>query len=69
VTSFWVEFMVFFGGLEADECSSNNEIRSEPLLGDVCFRLYSLVFRLYIASLFCSYAFPDLRTSCAETGY
>ncbi|KAK2402413.1 hypothetical protein QL285_051935 [Trifolium repens] len=28
---------VFFGGLEAEECPSKNEIRCGPLLGGVCF--------------------------------
>jgi hypothetical protein len=31
---------VFFSSLEAEECFSNNEIRSEPLLGGVCFSIF-----------------------------
>jgi hypothetical protein len=57
-----------FGGLEAGEGPSKNEIRSEPLLGYVCF-WFLLVFRLYMAPLFCSSVFPSLCSSCAEIGY
>jgi hypothetical protein len=48
--------------------SSKNAIRSVLLLGQVCFWLYLLVFRLYTAP-YCSSAFPGLYSSCAETGY
>jgi hypothetical protein len=53
----WVDGFWWSG---ANECSSKNEIRSEPLLGYVCFLL---------APLFYSSVFLGLCSSCAETGY
>ncbi|PNY00641.1 hypothetical protein L195_g023926 [Trifolium pratense] len=43
------KLMVLFGGLEAEECLSKNEIRGEPLLGGVCFLLFTGVPLIYDA--------------------
>jgi hypothetical protein len=41
----------FFGDLVADECLSNNEIRSGPLLG-ICFDIFIGVSFIYDAFVF-----------------
>jgi hypothetical protein len=41
----WVD--AFFDSLEAEECFSNNEIRSEPLLNGICFCIFISVPLIY----------------------
>jgi hypothetical protein len=44
--------VVFFGSLEAVEHLPKNDIRSGPLLGDICFTIFIDVPLIYVANLF-----------------
>jgi hypothetical protein len=50
--------MVIFGAMDAQECPSKNEIRSQPLLSGISFWLSSFVFCLYTMHLFVVPLFP-----------